>query len=324
MPTYEHEDNVARFADDLVGMSVSGLLSNQGIFHVKISPRTGINGELFAFYSPVYQTHLIIKNGFVEFRRNDDVAKKEIGPIKSHVQILLSWMPDRFQLALKVDDDIDDDGTCITIETNPLIIPISLLKWARQFNLISRKTYDSPSDFLGVFLENIRQANQKIKKANAFRLFWDKQNHKGAPNSYIPKREPDSMSGIVAFLQDQSLLSGYELIPESSAGAGILDLRALASLSSGGFINICVEGKNAHSNDLAHGLTNQLPEYMKSMDADYGVYLVLWYKCDSFQKPNRNSLDVTLELSKVLPMKTIVVEKFDLSIPLSPSKKKFK
>ena len=322
MPIYEHKGISAKYADKLVGMSTSGMLSNQGTFCVQLTYIQ--NCELFSFQSPEFKTHLIIDNGVVEFIRNDKVARKEIGSVHNSFSILISWSPDRFQLALIVDDNIGSDDECITIETKSLFIPSPLIKRARQLNLTPRNSFNSPSEFLGVLLENIRQANNNIRNSNAFNIFWDRQSQKGVPHSRIPKREPESMSGLSAFLQDQSLISGYELIAESTAGAGKLDLRAIAQLSSGGFINICIEGKNAHSNDLEHGVTEQLPEYMRRTNADYGIYLVLWYKCDYFPEPNGTNIDTTLGLTKSKPMKNITVESFDLSLPLYPSNRKFK
>jgi hypothetical protein len=131
------------------------------------------------------------------------------------------------------------------------------------------------------------------------------------------------MTGIAGYLQDQSLLAGYQVIQESQAGPGTLDIRAVAALDGGGLVNVCVEGKNAHSRDLEHGIRDQLPAYMQGVKADYGVYLVPWYKCAAFAEPSGEVVDVTLPLAKIRPWENIVVESFDLSIPGSPSSRDF-
>ena len=153
MPTYSHENIIARFLDELAGISVSGLLSNQGTFHIKVSP--GAYGEFFTFQSPDYQTHLVVDDGVVEFRRNSHVARRKIGSVERHFQILLSWQPERFQLALMIDDDVGGNNACVTVETNPIFIPVALLTWARRFNLLPRTTYSSPAEFLSVLIESI-------------------------------------------------------------------------------------------------------------------------------------------------------------------------
>lgn len=322
MPTYEYENVVVRFSDNLAGMSASGLLQNAWSFHVKLFP--GGKGELFSLLSPDYQIQLLIEDGVVVLRRNGYEARREIGEVKRHFQVLISWRPDKTQLALIVDDDAGNDDACVTVSTPPIYVPMSLLDWARRFNLIQRTTYSSPADFLAAFLESVRQAALRIRDTNAHSLFWDRQRIKAAQRPLIPKREPEAMSGIAAFLQDQSLLAGYQILKESQAGAGSLDIRVVAPLANGGLANICVEGKNAHSPDLEHGVKDQLPAYMHSTNANYGVYLVLWYQCDRFPEPRESKLDITWRLTKLRPWETIVVETIELAFPKPPSDRSYK
>ncbi len=321
MPTYTHEDVIVRFPDALTGMSVSGLLTNKATFHVKVYPP--IHLELFALISPDYNIQIVVHNEVVEFRRNQFVARKEIGKVNRHFQVLASWQPNQFQLAIMVDDNVGGEDACVTVKTEPLYVPISLLKWARKFNLIPRTTYNSAAEFFGVFIESLRQAEKVIHDTNSYSLFWDRQHSKRAIRRMVPKREPVAMSGVAAFIQDQSIIAGYQIIKESGAGSGSLDLRAIATLTTGEIITVCVEGKNAQSTDIEHGITDQLPEYMRRTGASYGIYLVLWYKCELYPKPNESGLELTLRLTKLRPWETIVVEQFDLAIPLSPSHRDF-
>jgi hypothetical protein len=321
MPTYSQNGIVARFPNQLAGMSVSGLLSNKATLHVKVSP--GAAGELFALLSPDYTIQMTVGSGVVTLRRNHYEARKEIGAVQRHFQILASWKPDCFQLALMIDDNVGGPDACVTIHTDPIYVPVGLLQWARRLNLLARTTYSSAAEFLGIFLESLRQANRTIRDTNSFKLFWDRQRTRNASRRIVPKNEPEAMAGIAGYLQDQSLLAGYQLLQETQAGTGSLDLRALAALEGGGFVNICVEGKNAHSTDLEHGVTNQLPAYMRSAQANYGVYLVLWYKCEAFPEPAQDNIDVTWGLTKLRPWENIVVESFDLAIPTPPSARTF-
>jgi hypothetical protein len=210
---------------------------------------------------------------------------------------------------------------CAAIKTAPIYVPTSLVTWARRFNLIPRRTYQTAAEFLGVFLESLRQAGSTIGRTNCYSLFWDRQ--RAATRRLVPKREPEAMSLVAALLQDQSLLAGYELVKESQAGAGSLDLRALAPRSSGGMVNLCIEGKNAHSSDLEHGIADQLPAHMRNTNADYGVYLVLWYRCKEFAAPNQSQVDLIMRLYERRPWPNIIVEIFDVAIPTSPSDKSY-
>jgi hypothetical protein len=165
MPIYAHEDVVVWFADKLAGMSVSALLTNKFTFHVKAFANT--RGDLFSLSSPQYRIHTVIGDGYVAFRRNQYEARKEIGRFERHFQILVSWKPDQFQLAFIVDDNVGGEEACVTIHTEPIYVPIHLLDWARRFNLIHRTTYNSAAEFLGIFLESLRQAGVTIRDTNS-------------------------------------------------------------------------------------------------------------------------------------------------------------
>ena len=322
MPTYEHDGTMARFADQAAGLSITKLLSNQASFHMKISPNA--KGEIFLFASESYKTQLTISNGEVAFSRNEHVARKQVRPVQRHYQILCSWRPDKFQLALMIDDEVGGDDACVTVETRPIYIPTDAITWARRYSLLSRSTFSSPAEFLGVVVESIQQVNRTIRKGNSIQLYWDRQRSQTAAPKLVPKREPEVMAGIGALIQDQSLLAGYELIQESAASTGSLDLRAIGPNESGGTTTICIEGKNAHSDDLDHEITDQLPEYMDASGASYGIYLVLWYRCDEFKRSSEDGGDITWGLTMKRPWENIVIEKFDLSLPKSPSDKSFK
>jgi hypothetical protein len=212
MPAYEHDGIRVSFSDKLPGMSVSALLQNKCTFQVKVF-RDG-QGELFSLISPDYKIAMSIQDGAVVFRRNEYEARKEIGLVQRHYQILASWKPDQFQLALMIDDDVGGEDACVTVDTPPIYVPVSLLDWARRFSLLPRKTYSSAADFLSVFLESLRQAAQTIRDANCYSLFWDRQKLQGAPQRLFPKREPEAVAGIAAFLQDHSLIGGYQIFRE--------------------------------------------------------------------------------------------------------------
>ena len=165
MPIYEHDGTVVSFAEKMAGLSISKLLSNKGTFHVKVFS-SDAQGELFSFASELYKIRLSILNGEVIFSRNDYVARKKVGPIQRHYQIVCSWMPDKFNLAVMVDDKVGNDDACVTVETRPIYIPIDAISWARRYNLLSRSIFSSPEEFLGVVVESIQQVNRKIGRAH--------------------------------------------------------------------------------------------------------------------------------------------------------------
>src|ERR1051326_5527222 len=128
MPAYQHEGVVARFPDAAVGLSVSALLTNSGTFHVKVTP--GSRGELFALLSPEYSIQLATDNNRVRFSRNAHVVEKVIGAVSRYYQVLVSWKPDKMQVAIMIDDDLGGEDACVSLDTQPLYVPIRLLDWA--------------------------------------------------------------------------------------------------------------------------------------------------------------------------------------------------
>jgi hypothetical protein len=317
MPDYTHDGIEVRFTDQGRGLSISKLLSNMGTFDAEVISQHA-EGEFFAVLSPEYQMSLTVRQGVVEFRRNSHVARKEIGPYRRSFKIVLSWMPHQFQLVVGMDNRASVDAV-VTIRTAPIFVPLTLLQWSRQYSLLKRLTYRSKEEFLGILFDAPQQAKQKIRSTNGHSLFWDRQRSGSTSPRLVPKREPEAMAGLTAFLQDQSTLSGFELIRESATGPGSLDLFVIAPLSAGGSVRVCVEGKNAHSRDIEHGVTDQLPAYMKRKQADHGIYLVLWYQCEAFPEPREDEIDLTLRLRRGKPFRNITVECFDLSLPRSPS-----
>jgi hypothetical protein len=102
-----------------------------------------------------------------------------------------------------------------------------------------------------------------------------------------------------------------------------MDAHIVASLTGGGQAKFAIEAKNAHSLDLEHGLKDQLPEYMRAIDADYGIYLALWYKCEAFDQPEESWTDLGIRLMQMRPFKNIHADLFKLSLPKSPSNRSF-
>ncbi len=318
MPTFQHKGIKASFPDQAVGLSVSKLLCNLGNFHFKVSPEA--RGQLFSLRSTNYVLELEIADGEVHFRRNTFVASKAIGEVRHFYQLLCSWKPDQFQLATMLDGEVGGSDACVTVKTPNIFVPLELHQWAREFNLVARSSYASAEEFLSILTECFQHVRQNIVDTNAFSLFWDYRKSDSGHSKSAPKREPQVVAGIEALLRDQSVLLGYELSREAVAGSGNLDLKATATLQAGGLVNVAIEAKNAHSSDIEHGIQLQLPAYMRSISARYGIYLVLWYKCAEFPEPPVSSMDLTWKLTKERPQEGISVELFDLTRPTSPSK----
>jgi len=88
---------------------------------------------------------------------------------------------------------------------------------------------------------------------------------------------------------------------------------------------VCVEFKHAHSQDLFHGLREQLPAYMRAKGSDFGIYCVTYFKGENFSKPvqydSAHAVKMALEIARRSSgLARIVIRIFDLSGQKSPSR----
>ena len=139
-----------------------------------------------------------------------------------------------------------------------------------------------------------------------------------------PKRETEIHPTIHALLFDIAIAQNFEVSPEHQIGGGQLDFLFTAPLTSGKTVPVCVEFKHAHSQDLFHGLREQLPAYMRAKGSDFGIYCVTYFKGRDFGKPeqyDKHTLQMALELARrSAGLDRIAIRIFDLSRPESPSK----
>jgi hypothetical protein len=111
-----------------------------------------------------------------------------------------------------------------------------------------------------------------IELRGVYKLLWlDKVMSK-------PRSESDAQPLIKTFLQPILEQKGVQISREIAAANGNLDY--LCSYTGDALYKVGIELKNAHRTDaeLFHGLTAQLPAYLKDEGTQDGIYLVLWYK----------------------------------------------
>jgi hypothetical protein len=77
---------------------------------------------------------------------------------------------------------------------------------------------------------------------------------------------------------------GVQISREVIAANGSLDFHC-SYTKDDKLMKVCIEMKNAHHEQLLHGLTKQLPAYLDGEATQDGIFLVLWYKGDRFARP---------------------------------------
>ncbi len=116
----------------------------------------------------------------------------------------------------------------------------------------------------------------------------------------------------------------FQIVPQAGAAGGNLDFQINKVVEGGKLAVLAIEAKHAHSKDIEHGLFTQLPTYMRAVSADFGIYLVLWFKGKDFDRPAETDFDQLrdkFELKRPRPPSNIRIMHLNLSIPAPPSKR---
>ena len=142
-----------------------------------------------------------------------------------------------------------------------------------------------------------------LKKAVEFgglhKSFWTQGDGTGKP---LPERSAQPIiHSIIRFLAE---MKGIRISREIVASDGSLDFH-FSYTKHDVLMNVCVELKNAHHGNLQHGITSQLPLYIRDVGVKEGIFLILWYKSENFNEPNKFQTISELEtfLKRVSPKK---------------------
>jgi hypothetical protein len=210
-----------------------------------------------------------------------------------------------------------------TVITPPTIPPNYILEWARKLNILPVKIYDTIEDFYQSVLMSIQSIQDKIQSTNMYNAFWDFSYRGSTVVSRHPKREPDISSSVHGLLFDLSSVRSFQIYPEHLLAGGKLDFLVSSNLKNGESANVCIEFKHAHSSQLEHGLTKQLPTYMRAKACNFGIYCILYFKGEYFDKPHESIPDMEFRLKNLIPASAypdINIVTLNLSHPVPPSR----
>jgi len=157
-----------------------------------------------------------------------------------------------------------------------------------------------------------------IENHGGYKYLW-KNDENG---EQVPCREPETQPYIFSHLKAIFDFMGIQISREVESSNGEVDFLISFTNSQNKLLKLCVELKLAHADNIEKGLTKQLPVYLKGERCKYGVYLVLWYKCDFFNRPKKYKSLNELEgqLNKINANENIATLIIDCTKPISPSK----
>jgi len=170
-------------------------------------------------------------------------------------------------------------------------------------------------EFIFDLLETVIEKEVNLK--GGYTSFWRDQKCQN------PKDEVEIHPYICNTLDNYCKVRGINLSREVKEANGNVDIQFTSTNSEKKVLKVCVEVKKAHHQDVETAISTQLPLYMKSASTDCGIYLVIWFKNQSFHEPTKFSTPIDLETSiqKQNPNQNdISVKIIDCNKTQSPSK----
>lgn len=142
-----------------------------------------------------------------------------------------------------------------------------------------------------------------------------------------PKLEPQIQPIIVNLIRHIFNYMGISIEREPKAATGQLDFLVSKTIDNNVLVKVPVELKLARYPDISNiedGINAQLPIYMKALNCNYGVFIVLWFKNNEFNYPNKyNSIaELDTHIKNIKSNNRIMDMIIDCTKPTNPSKLK--
>jgi len=134
-----------------------------------------------------------------------------------------------------------------------------------------------------VMLVITRVVKHHVEDRNWIEPFWDgsrkvRIDGKSVTVPARPKEEIRIQPTLHVLLHIMLYPLGIHVLRETDEGIGNLDFRCVYTTKDGTPISTSVEFKLAHHGRIKHGLTRQLPAYLRANQSKSGVFLVMWFK----------------------------------------------
>ncbi len=249
------------------------------------------NQLIFRMEAEQYHLELGLADGAFYLTRNGNTARQPFMLDPKKLQSFIAYWGPTILL-------VDVNGSLHEVETAPTLPPNSLVRWAREQNILPQKNYDDELQLHNVVLAGLQGLQDKVESAGTQKAFWDFTYEGKAIRSRTPKNESAIQPTIHALLFDLANAKGLDIERETAAGGGALDFLYLGAMKAGGVGKVCVELKHAHAANLDHGLVVQLPAYMEAKACSYGIYCVLYFRGNHFDKPPEDRISVVEDLEK--------------------------
>lgn len=258
------------------------------------------NLTLFRITSEAYKLEAIVDSGKVFVRRNGLYQHSETYLGQDDCCVAIQWDTGSIACGINIVGSSDPMDSHMRAVRTPLTTPpAQLIEDLRRHSLLPHQLYHSSDHLFGTLLDCIHLSELDIRRHGSEKLVWGKGGDRDRPLD-----EPDISKLLAIPLTAHCGARGIDVICESNAGSGKLDFYVVANVSGRGLVRVALEAKKADSPRLIPGFTDQLPEYMRRLGTDYGIYIVYWLKSERYPHPVEDSYPV-LEISRLHPLPRI-------------------
>lgn len=162
----------------------------------------------------------------------------------------------------------------------------------KKRNIPNIKTENDLSDYILYVINDL--IVHEVENRNWTDAFWNsKRKWKKVDGESIsipaePKGETEIQSTLHVLFHLLLNSLGIQVDRETGVGIGDIDFKFTYATNSGNLVNTFLEFKLAHHQGIKHGLTKQLPAYLKAERSTCGIFAVMWFKDEKekfFKKP---------------------------------------
>lgn len=169
--------------------------------------------------------------------------------------------------------------------------PRGLVGWyeggAEALSLVSPDSRSStapskPDGFTDWILELAKDFKFVIENTDAWRLLWNDGNTR-----HRPEKIAQAVAGVM--WRTQCKLANVDLSKETNVGRGPVDFK----FSQGWTRRALLEMKYIESSHFSSGAEKQLPQYLRSEEIVFGVYLAVGFRDQDFERPRIKRVEDT-------------------------------
>lgn len=274
--------------------------------------------------------HNIVKNGFeTENRENDPFFKEKIFGHLAFAKMVEPEFANSLLDKLKFVDSANFDTDLIDLRDSEL--SVRSLEKKYYYNPDFESQYvESETDLLKVISNVIAELKHHVEDRRWIEAFWDDEREVKVNGEKIkilasPKKEPKIQPTLEVFFKHRLDCLGIHVSREPDEGIGHLDFKFMYTTEKRIPLLICAEFKLAHNPKLEHGITKQLPSYLRANSSTSGIFFVMWFKDQKgkfFDKPTEQNKLQMIEFIEDKIKNTKHVEGIDIESFLIDASKK--